>query len=458
MISNRTLFINVENKKHEFLNIDNRKKGLFLGYYLYEEYCSKEDVVIVRGALSGLLPGICQCYIVYFDRMSGSISYSIVSGNLGANLFSQNIEAVVFTGKNENSKLYITIESDNVNFRDCGEIWDFDYILLKNTLENIIKSSKDAVLFSGNSVNPHYFSKINISSNEVFNCPSVSELLCLKGIKLVYFKHGFHIGNIDVKKEFFNIGKKFRMDSSQLSNMRSCNGCPVHCFSFISRAGKQNISYSVYRRFFNIVKDMLTEDFLDDIEKFFYLLEVFSIDQISILPVFKILKEKKELFPLMGLDNKTKFEFRDIVVFLKNLNLENNDFYNLLRTDKNLFEREYGINLRKNNIVGMDYALTTEEKNLFSKDFYPSGMFEYDFSDTKAFLNMKSLYEYFGICPNCIDIYDEYWVSKIGEKIDTQFSNIDRMNTISEIFFRYKHETEKMFTGIDRLQNGGIDE
>jgi hypothetical protein len=283
-------------------------------------------------------------------------------------------------------------------------------------------------------------------------------LLCLKGIKSIYFKHGEHKNSIDIKKEFFNLGKKFRMDSAQVSSMRSCSGCPVHCFSFISRAGKQNIRYSVYRRYFNIAKDILTEDFLEDIEKFFYLLEVFSIDQITILPVLKILKEKKEFFHIMGFDNKSKFEFRDIVVFLKNLNTENNEFYNLLRTDNVLFEREFKVSIRKDRFISCDYALTTEEKNLFSKDFYPSSIFEYNLSQTKEFLKLKSLYEYFGICPNCIDIYDEYWVSKIGEKIDTQFSNIERMNTISEIFFRYKHETEKIFTGRNRLEKGESDE
>lgn len=368
------------------------------------------------------------------------------------------LESVILRSDSSGERMSVDISQNMTVFKNASELWDYDYILMKNVIENISESNNDCILFSGNTVNAHYYSRINITENEVYNCPGVSEILTSKGIKFIHFRHGDFRNNIDMKKEFFNLGKKFPDTASQNSDIRSCRGCPIHCFSFITRAGKQNIRYKVYKRYFSLAKDMLSEDFIEDMEKFFYLLEVFSVDPVSIIPVIKIIRERKELFSLIGIDDRKKFEFRDIVTFLKNLNSENNDFFNLLRSDNTIFEREYGFSLRKERFIASDYAMTSEEKKLFHLDFYPSNVFEYTFTDIRGFLKHKALFEYFGICPNCIDIYDEYWISKIGEKIDTQFSSIDRMNTLGEIFFRYKHETEKTFTGMNRIESGGKDE
>ncbi|MGM0607111.1 MAG: aldehyde ferredoxin oxidoreductase N-terminal domain-containing protein [Candidatus Muiribacteriota bacterium] len=448
---NRILFIDIEKKEFTIASLNNRKKGLYLGYYLFNEYCEKDDVVITRGALSGILPGACHCYSVYFNKVISCVNYAFITGNLGATLLSQNFEGVVFRkALTSNHPYMINIYEENVAFEKVPEIKLYDYLQMKNLIDSMSNNRGDSYLFTGDFINSNIFSKLFATSNGILNGCGLGNVFNSKGIKIVKFNRGAYKEKVNFKKDYFSIIKMFNNKNPRGVLSRSCYGCPKHCFYYVNSKRKQSIKYVVYSEYHNLIKDGFYEKFAKDMEKTFYLFDIFSLDFMGLLPFLKGIAEKKSIYNEIGVENKENLDFKDFVMILKNLNIDNNNFYTLLRTDIGLFLKEYNINLKKSGNHFIPIMMTEKENKLANKDFYPPFLFDMVLEDTKGFLIKKAIYEFLGICPNNYEIYDEFWISKVGEKIDPRFSKLDGLNKFGEILLRYKYENEKKYTGIKR--------
>jgi hypothetical protein len=208
---------------------------------------------------------------------------------------------------------------------------------------------------------------------------------------------------------------------------------------------KQNIRYVIYSEYINIARQYLDTSFSAEFERFYYLFDIFSIDFMGFLPFLWTICQRSDIYNEIGIDKKEKLDFKDFVMILKNLNIDNNNFYITLRSDINRFINEYNISIKKTGIHYIPIMQTKKEERLNELDFYPSYLFDMKLDEPEKFIVNKSLYEFIGICPNNIDIYDEYWVSKLGEKIDSRFSSIDGIKKYGEVLTRYKYEVENNY-------------
>ncbi|MFW5782095.1 MAG: aldehyde ferredoxin oxidoreductase N-terminal domain-containing protein [Candidatus Muiribacteriaceae bacterium] len=449
---NKVLIIDIEKRRSEIVDSESRKSGLFLGYELFEEYCSKDDIVFSRGALSGLIPGVSQCYAVFYNEIISTVNYGMISGDMSEYLLSCGFEAVVMLGENtRDSVLYIEAEGSSVRFNDSGELASFDNIQMKNLVDSIYREKGCFCIYSGNIPEKNLFADINITGNSIFNGCGIGNIFIKKGIKIFSLEKGKCSFNPDIKKEYFGVMKLFERENEKGRNSRSCKGCPAHCFQCAHSYENSYMHHIYYRRYNDILKDIFSEDFLGDVEKLLYIFKVFSIDFMGIIPIIKNVVNRPELMGEVGIPEKDRMSFMDIALFLKNLNLDNNSFYNLLRNDFESFRNNYCPDLEKTGIHYFPVAVTKKEKKLYSLDFYCSFLFDLRFDKVEDFLKTKALYEFFGICPNNLEIFDEYWVSRIGETVDSKFSNISRIEQYSDILLRYKYDVEAKYTGVNRF-------
>ncbi len=437
----KVLILDLENKKIEYQSVSRMKKGLYLGYELYDKFCSKDDLVVVRGALSGLLPGACHSYVVYYKPLLKTLSYAIVSGTLGGIIYSSDLEAIVIKGGFPGKSLYsIIIDKEEISFNPSGELAAFDYQQMKNVAEKKAVSPYDVVFFSGNSVSQNIFSNISITGNELLNGDGLGALFLKKNIRMIHISGRETQIPSYLKKEYFTLIKKMKHNVSGVFE-RTCYGCPNHCFFFRSTMNRLSIKHIIYRKYIEIFNKCFNKEGRENPDRFFYIFDIFSVDFMAIMPVIKYLFSREDLSREMGIRVDNNLQYKDVVLFLKNLNVDNNKFYNLLRSDMDLFKIDYKAEIIRH---GNSFAINTEEDdNLVKLDFYHPSIFDTPDLPYMNVLKLKALYEMLGICPNLHYTYDEYWLSKIGEKTHDSFREIDRLELFGNALLNYKYEMEK---------------
>jgi hypothetical protein len=407
----RILFIDLFSLKYEFLEKNTDKHGVYLASSLYKKH--ENSIVLAKGAFSSFLPGINTCYFLYYDKFYDRPTVSLIKGKTASYLTSLNIDAVVFKGEFPGDNIYkIDIFEDKVVFIKVNEIFYYDYIKLKNLIKNYNDKS---ILFS-TSINYNIFSSLFSDEDFVFNSGGLGAEFFKKRIKMVFFNKGKHNEKNIFKKYYLRIIKLFDEERENNKKGESCFYCSKKCFS--SEYFNINIKNDyVFDKYFEKC------DFLkikkESFYKLKYLFDIFGNDYLKVMPVLYFAMKKEILEEEIGFSFSEKLGFKDFTNFLKNLNVENNKFYNLLREDFELFKKEYGFDLKKDGNFYFPFE-NEELKNVNSMDFLP-----YISEKEKVFSMRKAFYDYAGICERLYGIYDEYWISNLMESVSPEYKDID---------------------------------